>query len=279
MDVTTVVVILVVVLVLGGIGGLLLRDFGRQVLERDAEIALQALGARDEAEVERLRGELRALATEYAAQLTRLRERGIELEALAAESRERLALAPGHNGAGAARVRPPEPGESADSRATADGGTDPLREQRAEVLAELYRRLARVEATLAALTNPILLPGEPYAVPAEFLPETLKWENWKEVGEAAFAFGDYANGHRLHLTEATVGAVGGCVTTLRTALTRSIYPNLAPSPTPEQEETLRAGLAEIAAALPRLRRRLEADYRSLAGIEATRTGTPTQATS
>ena len=37
------------------------------------------------------------------------------------------------------------------------------------------------------MTNPILLPGEPYAPPAEFLPEALIWENWNEVGERAFS--------------------------------------------------------------------------------------------
>lgn len=268
MDVTTVVVTLIVVLGLGGGGAYLLRDFGRQVLSRDASGLSEVFRAREEADLERLRGDLRASVTEAEGELRRLRQRSTELEALVAGGRERLALAEqaatrGHELS--ADRREPEPVPAAVAR---DGASGALVERRAEVLTELYGRLARVEAALAALTNPILLPGEPYAVPEGFLPEALKWENWKEVGDSAFALGGYFNQHRLQLDAATSAAVAACITTLRTALTQSVYPNLQANPTPEQAETLRAGLEQIAAALPATRGCLEACYRELAGTWA-----------
>ncbi len=265
MDVTTVVVTLIIVLGLGGGGAYLLHDFGRQILSRDATGLSEAFRVREDADLERLRSELRAAVTEAEGQLDRLRQRGAELEALVAGSRERLAIA--DQVATRIQVSPAAPmkPEAASAETTPNGAGTVLLERRAEVLTELYARLARVEAALAALTNPILLPGEPYVVPEAFLPEALKWENWKEVGDSAFALGGYFNQHRLQLDAATSAVVTECVTTLRTALTQSVYPNLQANPTLEQAETLRAGLEQIAAALPAARGCLEASYRELAG--------------
>ena len=48
------------------------------------------------------------------------------------------------------------------TRAAGDGGAR-TGSRRPDVSADLYARLARLEAALAAVTNPILLPGEAYA--------------------------------------------------------------------------------------------------------------------
>ena len=138
-------------------------------------------------------------------------------------------------------------------------GTSDLRP---DVCAELYARTARLETALAAVTNPVLLPGEPYAPPTEFLPEALIWENWNEVGERAFALAEHLSAQRLHLSGATRDEMTGFVTSLRTLLTRSVYPNLLPEPDQTQQETLRAALEEIAAELPRMRDLLEREYRA-----------------
>ena len=143
-------------------------------------------------------------------------------------------------------------------------------DRRAEVTAELYGRLARLEAAVAAVTNPILLPGEPYAPPTEFLGEALVWENWKDVGERAFAFADYFNAQRLQLAEPVCAEVAAFVTALRGLLTRSIYPNLRQDAAPAQLQALRAALDRLAAELPRLRGRLEAEFRAQAGEGADR---------
>lgn len=149
---------------------------------------------------------------------------------------------------------------SALSRAAAERGNG-AGARRQEVTAELYARVARLEAALSAVTNPILLPGEPYAPPAEFLPEALIWENWNEVGERVFALADAFSAERLHLSEETRADLGGFVTTLRTLLTRSIYPNLQPDLDRAQLAALRAALDQIATELPRVRGMLEVEYR------------------
>jgi hypothetical protein len=133
--------------------------------------------------------------------------------------------------------------------------------RRAEVSADLYARLARLEAALAAVTNPVLLPGESYAPPDEFLPESLVWENWSEVGERAFALADAFNAQRLHLSDTCCGEFEAFVTSLRNQLTRSVYPNLQPEPSLTQQTALRAALTELATELPRARLTLEREYR------------------
>ena len=146
------------------------------------------------------------------------------------------------------------------SRAAAERNSRPGT-KRPEVTAELYARLARLEAALAAVTNPILLPGEPYGPPEEFLPEALVWENWNEVGERAFSLADAHSAQRLHLSEETRGEVDLFVTTLRTLLTRSVYPNLQPEPDATQQAALRVALEEIATELLKVRQKLEWEYR------------------
>jgi hypothetical protein len=146
------------------------------------------------------------------------------------------------------------------TRATADGSSRPgLR--RPDVSVDLYARLARLEAALAAVTNPILLPGEAYSPPIEFLPEALVWENWNEVGERAFSLAEAYSSQRLHLSEESRTDVEQFVTTLRTLLTRSVYPNLQPEPDAAQQTALRSALEEIAGEFPRIRQRLEREYR------------------
>lgn len=146
------------------------------------------------------------------------------------------------------------------TRVAADGTSRPG-SRRPDVSADLYARLARLEAALAAVTNPILLPGEAYSPPDEFLPEALVWENWNEVGERAFSLADAYSAQRLYLSEETRGEIEVFVTTLRTLLTRSVYPNLQPEPDVAQQAALRSALEEIAGEFPKVRQRLECEYR------------------
>jgi len=133
--------------------------------------------------------------------------------------------------------------------------------RREEVCADLYAHLARLEWSLAAVTNPVLLPGEPFAPPAELLPAALVWENWNDVGERAFALGDAFSTRRLHLSPSTRLELERFVTSLRTLLTRAVYPNVQPGASPDQQAAVRAALEEIAAALPQIRETLEAELR------------------
>lgn len=134
-------------------------------------------------------------------------------------------------------------------------------ERRLDVTADLYARLARFEAAVAAVTNPVLLPGEPYEPPAEFLAESLVWENWKDVGDRAFALADGYNADRVYLSATTSAELGTFIGTLRGLLTDAIYPNLQGRVTAEQTRLLRQALGQLATDVPRLRGCLEADLR------------------
>jgi hypothetical protein len=136
------------------------------------------------------------------------------------------------------------------------------RDRRAEIISELYARLARLETALGAVTNPVLLPGEPYSPPAEFLTEALIWENWNEVGERAFALADAYSAQRVYLSEKTRDELGAFVTALRVTLTRSIYPHLHADADANQQAALRAALEQVALELPRARRALDTEYRA-----------------
>lgn len=138
----------------------------------------------------------------------------------------------------------------------------PRGERRTEALANLYGHLARVESALAGVVNPMLLPGEPLALPAELPPETLVWDNWSDVGERAYALGDAFNQHRLVLDADTAREIESFIAILRQGLTGSVDPNVrAQQPTPAQHAQMRAGLETIVAALPGVRRRVELAYR------------------
>jgi hypothetical protein len=138
--------------------------------------------------------------------------------------------------------------------------------ERCGVAAELYALLARLEAALAAVTNPILLPGEPYAPPSDLLPDALIWDNWKDVGERTFAFADLYSARRLYLSEPTRQQVGAFVAELRGLLTEAIYPNLRPNPEPGQRERLHKALATLAIRLPAVRDAIERDFRETASV-------------
>ncbi len=287
-EVTIVVLVVLAVGAFYGVGGYLLRDFGQQILTRDAATLGADLQARQEAalaeartELERLRTDVRAATSEGDAQLARLRERRdsvqAELETTLARAREELARAERarqdaereaerfrQEAERAAAVAPTaNPGTAAAGDKAGAGLMGQVETERMETVTELYARLARVETALAQLTTPILLPGEPYEVPEEFLPEALRWDNWKDVGETAYSLGEYLTENRLRVSRQTARELEAGVTALRIALTRSIYPNLQTIPTAEQEATLRAGLDVLAQTLPRLRGLLETDYREM----------------
>lgn len=133
--------------------------------------------------------------------------------------------------------------------------------RRLEACSDLYARLARFEAALAAVTNPILLPGEAYAPPADLPAEALNWDNWNEVGERAFALADAYSSQRLYLSPKARAEMGDFVTSLRRALTRSIYPNLQGDIDASQQASLRTALEELAATLPAIRDALEREHR------------------
>jgi len=137
---------------------------------------------------------------------------------------------------------------------------DADRSRRKEVCAELYVTLARFEAALSAVSNPVLLPGEPYAIPDELPASALVWENWNDVGERVFVLADTFNTQGLHLSQQAREDLAQFLTTLRTLLTGTIYPNLQSGAGSGQELALRQALNQIARGLRDLREALEREY-------------------
>ncbi|MCC6313939.1 MAG: hypothetical protein IT337_07980 [Thermomicrobiales bacterium] len=143
-----------------------------------------------------------------------------------------------------------------------------VNERRAESIGQLYARLAGLESALAQATNPILLPGEAFAPPVDLPSEAMGWENWKEVGDRAFALADAYSAQRLYLSDGARADVAAFVTTLRGTLTRAVYPNLSADPTPDGLRDLRGALVTLSSEVPRLRQALEREFRAIAQGES-----------
>ena len=136
-------------------------------------------------------------------------------------------------------------------------------ERRGVALAELYGCLARVEAALAAVVNPMLLPGEALAIPRDLPAEAMTWDTWRDVGERAYGLGNVFNENRLVLDPATGDAIAEFIATLRQGLTGSVYPTVRiAQPSADQLAQMRAGLEAIVAELPTVRRTIEDAYRN-----------------
>jgi len=143
----------------------------------------------------------------------------------------------------------------------------PYGQRRADALAELYGHLAQVESALAAVINPMLLPGEPLRVPDEFFEGTLDSENWNEVGDRAYSFGDVFNRERIVLDPDLADKIEQFIATFRQALTTTVSPVVQnTNRTSMQIHQMRSGLTTIITALPPLRRELETDYRAISAV-------------
>ena len=202
----------------------------------------------------KLRESLRLEAGEQERQLVQVT--GKELEANLREMRDHLDAELG-------RFREGIGGALATLAARQEAGEANSRARQADAVFDLYQRLAKMEATVVAVANPVLLPSERLTVPDELAPENLGWEQWKEVGDAAFAFADSFNRNRLVFDDSTCRELSIFVTGLREKLTDNIYPNLR-QPTEDQRHLLRQALEQLGADISTARDRLEQLYREMA---------------
>lgn len=205
-------------------------------------------------EFDKLRESLRLEANEQERQLAQVT--GKELEANLREMRDHLDAELG-------RFREGIGGALATLAARQEAGEANSRARQADALYDLYQRLAKMEATVVAVANPVLLPSERLTVPEELAPENLAWEQWKEVGDAAFAFADSFNRNRLVFDDSTCRELSTFVTGVREQLTDNIYPNLR-QPTEDQRQHLRQALEQLGADISTARDRLEQLYREIA---------------
>jgi hypothetical protein len=219
-----------------------------------------------EAELGRLQEGLRTSAHEHDAQLARLRDRFAEVDGQTSSALERaLGELRSHQEIELSRLRE---GVGAAMAAIAVRQTTPesdkIAARKAEATAELYRKLAKLEMSFISLANPVLLPGEPFTLPPDLLPETLKWENWKDVGDAAYAFAEAFNQDRIYLDDDTCRELIRFIAGLRELMTTAIYPNLLPKPGADPTEVrtvLYGALEQLGHDIPDARERLERAYR------------------
>jgi hypothetical protein len=202
----------------------------------------------------KLRESLRLEGEEQERQLAQVT--GKELEANLREMRDHLDAELG-------RFREGIGGALATLAARQEAGEANSRARQADAVFDLYQRLAKMEATVVAVANPVLLPSERLTVPDELAPENLGWEQWKEVGDAAFAFADSFNRNRLVFDDSTCRELSTFVTGVREKLTDNIYPNLR-QPTEDQRQLLRQALEQLGADISTARDRLEQLYREIA---------------
>ncbi|MDQ3540501.1 MAG: hypothetical protein M3440_07415, partial [Chloroflexota bacterium] len=240
---------------------------------RRADASAAAIGTRspalalDDAALRDLREELQeelrragGVTREFDARLTRIEATSTELPQVSEQLRREV------DGKDAERRREIERVKNDLNRMRQDAG--PRGQRRGEAVADLYGHLARVEASLAGVVNPMLLPGESLTIPDEFFPDTLNWDNWSDVGERAYAFGNAFNQNRFVLDVATADEIERFIGTLRQGLTGAVYPNLrSPNPTPAQLAQMRSGVTSIVDALPRVRRTLEGVYRGDSAVD------------
>lgn len=218
-----------------------------------------------EAELGRLREGLRTSAHEHDTQLARMRDRFVEVDGQTAKAVEHsLGELRVHQEAELTRLRDAVGAAMAALAVRSAGNSDAVAGRKAEAISGLYRRLAKLETDFLAVTNPVLLPGEKFSLPADLLPETLKWESWKDVGDAVFSFADAFNQERIFLDDESCRELTGFVSDLREVMTTAIYPNLMPRPGVPLEESrqeLRRGIEQLGHEIPDARERLERAFR------------------
>lgn len=154
---------------------------------------------------------------------------------------------------------------SRQANALGSPGQARLLASRAEAAAELYALAARLETAVCAVTNPVLLPGEPYAPPAELPREALSWDNWKDVGERTFGFAAAFSAKRVLLSTATSDELAASIVELRETLTGQIYPPLRARANPASTAALLQALNTLATLFQRLRAILDQEVRVASG--------------
>jgi hypothetical protein len=290
MDVLIVVLLLVIGAMVAGAAVYVPRELrrtgggtaeGRLTATTGLDPLRTALETRYEAEVERLRAEaqrvigdveselgrlretLRSSAHEQESQIVRLRERYAEVDGQTTKALDQaLRDLRSHHDAELGRLREAigaAIAAIAERQNAADASA--LSARRTDAIAELYRRLAKLETTFVSVTNPMLLPGETLSLPKELAPESLRWEQWKEIGDAAFAFAESFAQHRLDLDDATCRDLTAFLGEVRGLLTGAIYPNLKAAASAETRTELHRAIEQLGAEIPRAREGLERAYR------------------
>lgn len=144
----------------------------------------------------------------------------------------------------------------------------PYNVRRNDAVSKLYQKLAQLEVALGAVVNPMLLPGEPISVPENLYEDTLVWDNWGDVADRAYAFGEQFSQHRFLLEPALADRVERFICEFREALTGTVYPIVQDgSATAQQRSDMRAGIISVVEGITPLRREFEHTWMQGTNIE------------
>ncbi len=147
----------------------------------------------------------------------------------------------------------------------------PYNVRRNDAVSKLYQKLAQLEVALGAVVNPMLLPGEPISVPETLYEDTLEWENWGDVADRAYAFGEQFSQNRFLLEPALADRIERFISDFREALTGTVYPIVQDgSATAQQRIDMRAGILSVVEGITPLRREFEQTWMQGTTIEPVR---------
>lgn len=139
----------------------------------------------------------------------------------------------------------------------------PYSVRRNDAIRDLYQKLAQIDVALGAVVNPMLLPGEPVSVPETLYEDTLVWDNWGDVADRAYAFGEAFSKNRVLLDPALAGRIEQFIASFREALTGTVYPIVQSSnPTAKQKTQMRAGIVVVVDGITPIRREFEQTWLS-----------------
>lgn len=139
----------------------------------------------------------------------------------------------------------------------------PYSQQRNVAVSDLYQKLAQIDVALGAVVNPMLLPGEPISVPEALYDATMQWDNWGDVADRAYAFGESFSQNRYLLESELADRIELFIANVRTSLTTTVYPVVQDEHrTQQQRQQMRAGIVSVVEDIVPLRREFEQTWLS-----------------
>lgn len=141
---------------------------------------------------------------------------------------------------------------------TARKADSPYVQKKNDAVGRLYQRLAQLEVALGAVVNPMLLPGEPISVPDSLYDDTMVWDNWGDVADRAYAFGEQFSQNRFLLEPDLADRVEVFISGFRSALTSTVYPIVQDgNASTQQRKDMRDGIVSVVEGITPLRREFE----------------------
>ncbi|MCO5214980.1 MAG: hypothetical protein M9953_03065 [Thermomicrobiales bacterium] len=134
----------------------------------------------------------------------------------------------------------------------------PYSVRRNDAVSDLYQKLAQLDVAIGAVVNPMLLPGEQVSVPESLYDDTLIWDNWGDVADRAYAFGESFSQSRYLLDPELALRVETFIATFRTNLTTTVYPVVQDEHrSSQQRQQMRIGIVTVVDEIRPLRREFE----------------------